>query len=133
MNRGMSGLTLVEIMIVLIILAIVMATIGSRIIGSGDKAKAQLTVLKMEQLKADIEQFQLRYNSLPSSLEDLVSCGDKTGSGCLPITEKESLEDAWGTQMTFQSSGRTYKITSLGADGQSGGSGADADITVDGP
>ena len=132
MNKQ-AGLTLVEIMIVLIILSIVMAFVGGKIFGKGDQAKADLTSLKMQQLKADIEQFQLRYNTLPGSLDDLVKCGEKTGPGCLPISNEDSLADAWGNQFLYQSSGRTYKIKSLGSDAKDGGEGAAYDIALEGP
>lgn len=135
MNRisSQSGMTLVEIMIVLIILAVVMTTVGGKIIGAGDKAKVDVTKLQMQQLKSDIEQFQLRYNSIPSSLNDLIRCSEKTGQGCVPIAKEDDMKDAWGNPFAYTSSGRTYKISSLGADGVSGGDGVDFDVFIEGP
>jgi general secretion pathway protein G len=129
-----TGLTFLEIMIVLIIVGVIMATFGSRLLGAGDKAKADLTRISMTQLKQDIEQFQLRYNSLPSSLEDLVKCNQLTGNACTPITKDASLMDAWGTKFQYRAgSGRSYSIKSLGADGRDGGDGVNADLTLEGP
>lgn len=128
-----AGLTLVEIMIVLVILGVVMATIGSKIVGAGDKAKRDLTDLKLQQLKSDIEQYQLRYNSLPSSLEDLTRCTENTGQGCLPIANEESVKDAWGQPFIYALNGRAYVIRSVGADGRDGGEGVNFDISVEGP
>lgn len=127
------GLTLVEIMVVLIIIALVSATFGKKLFGAGDKMKAQLTNNQLLALKGDIEQFQLRYNTLPGSLRDLTSCTEKTGSGCIPITNEDALNDAWGNKFAYQASGKRYKITSLGADGATGGSGVDNDFSVEGP
>ena len=129
-----AGLTFLEIMIVLIIVGVIMATFGSRLLGAGDKAKADLTRISMTQLKQDIEQFQLRYNSLPSSLDDLVKCNQLTGNACTPITKEASLMDAWGTKFQYRAgSGRSYSIKSLGADGRDGGEGVNADLTLEGP
>ena len=128
-----SGLTLVEIMIVLVILSVVMSVIIGKVVSGGDKAKRQITELQMEQLKADIEQFRLRYNSLPRSIEDLSGCTETTGQGCLPITDADAVMDAWGNKFHFTSSGRTYTLQTLGADGVSGGEGVDYDFTVKGP
>jgi general secretion pathway protein G len=129
-----AGLTFLEIMIVLIIVGVIMATFGSRLLGAGDKAKADLTRISMTQLKQDIEQFQLRYNSLPSTLDDLTKCNQLTGTACTPITKDASLMDAWGTKFQYRAgSGRAYSIKSLGADGRDGGDGVNADLTLEGP
>lgn len=128
-----SGLTLVEIMIVLVILSVVMSVIIGKVVSGGDKAKRQITELQMEQLKADIEQFRLRYNTLPRSIEDLSNCTETTGQGCLPITDADSINDAWGNKFTYSASGRTYQLQTLGADGVGGGEGVDYDFTVKGP
>ena len=131
--HSQKAFTLVEIMIVLIILAIVMATVGGKLVGAGDKAKVDVTKLKLTQIKSDIEQFQLRYNTLPSNLDDLVRCSEKTGGGCVPITSEDQLTDAWGNKFSYSSSGRTYRVRSLGADGLDGGEGVNFDIFIEGP
>lgn len=130
-----AGLTFLEIMIVLIILGLVMATVGKKLLGAGDKAKVDLTKVSLQQVKQDIEQFQLRYNTLPSSLEDLTRCTQATGQGCVPIANQDSLVDAWGNTFVYQRAGssRAYVIKSLGADGRDGGDGVNYDITVEGP
>ena len=133
-KRNDQGLTFLEIMIVLIIVGVIMATFGQKLLGAGDKAKADLSRISMTQLKQDIEQFQLRYNSLPGTLDDLVKCNQLTGSSCVPITKESSLLDAWGNRFQYRTgSGRSYTIKSLGANGQDGGDGVNVDIVVEGP
>ena len=127
------GLTLVEIMIVLIIIGLMWAAFGKKLFGAGDKMKASLTESMLTQLKGDIEQFTLRYNKLPASLQDLTRCTDVTGPGCTPIANPETLQDAWGNEFRYSASGRKYKIWSLGADGSDGGQGVDFDKFVEGP
>ena len=131
--RGEQGLTLVEIMVVLIIIGVMMATFGKRIFGAGDKMKAQITESSMTNIKGYIEQFQLRYNKLPSSLDDLTRCNEITGPGCVPMAKAEEMQDAWGQDLRYSVNGRQYKIWSLGADGQEGGDGVDFDKFVEGP
>jgi len=129
------GLTLIEIMVVLIILGIIMTWLGGRLFGAGDKAKAQLTKIKIQELGQLVSQFQLQYNALPSSLEDLTRCTEKTGSGCIPLTNEENLKDAWGNRFiyTLESGGTTYRVKSLGRDGKEGGEGVDFDLYGTGP
>jgi general secretion pathway protein G len=133
--RSQKGLTLVEIIVVLIILAILMSFLGGRILGAGDRAKKQITELKMKSLTSFIEQYQLRYNKLPSSVDSLFRCTNETGPDCIPLTNEDSMKDGWGRDFTYaiESSGNSYKIQSLGSDGRPGGSDFDYDMTVTGP
>lgn len=127
------GLTLVEIMVVLIIIGLMWAAFGKKLFGAGDKMKAQLTRSMLTQLKGDIEQFKLRYNKLPVSLRDLTECNEVTGPGCVPITNADALKDSWDNEFRYETNGRTYKIKSLGADGQEGGEGVNYDNFEEGP
>ena len=122
-------------MVVLIILGIVMTFLGGRLFGAGDKAKRKLTELKISQVGSYIEQYQLQYNSLPTSIEDLTRCNERTGSDCVPIMKEEDLKDAWGNTFsyTLEEGGRRYRIKSLGADGKEGGEGVDSDPFGTGP
>jgi general secretion pathway protein G len=40
------------------------------------------------------------------------------------------LKDAWSNDYRYTATGSKYTITSLGNDGKDGGTGSDADITV---
>ena len=131
--RNQQGLTLVEIMIVLIIIGLMYAAFGQRLFGAGEVMKAQLTRTQLQQLKGDIEQFKLRYNKLPSSLTDLTQCTELTGPGCVPVTKEESLKDAWGNAFLYSLQANKYRITSLGADGTQGGEEVNFDIFIEGP
>lgn len=126
---------MVEIIVVLIILSIVITFVSSRVFGAGDKAKADITKLKLKEIKSSIEQFQLRYNQLPNSLEDLLSCNEITGPGCVPITNQDALKDSWGGRILYtkDGDGRRYRIRTLGADGKEGGEGVNYDAFEEGP
>ena len=130
---GQSGLTLVEIVVVLIILGVVFSVIAPNVLSQGDKAKARITAVQLQKIKSNIEQFQLQYNTLPNSLKDLTSCTEKTGKSCIPLADEEELNDAWGNRFEYEGQGNRYKIFSLGADGRRGGSGVDGDIAEEGP
>ncbi len=135
--HGEQGMTLVEIVVVLIIIGIVMTVLGGKILGAGDSAKVDLTKIKMKDIKLSVDTFRLRYNSLPSSLDELTGCSEKTGgASCVPvIRDPQGIKDAWGNNFSYalENGGRTYRIKSTGADGRDGGSSVDADITDEGP
>ena len=132
--RSEKGLTLVEIIVVLIILSILMAFLGGRIFGKLGSAKRDINKLKMQELKSSISEYQLRYNSLPSGLESLVN-GENGIVGFQKVANQDQLLDAWGRPYLYQleNNGRSYKITSLGADGVEGGSDEDFDDALTGP
>lgn len=134
-HRRERGFTLMEIMIVLTILVLIFTWFGGGLFAKGEKAKASLNKIRMKEIRNSIEQFQLNYNTLPSSLDDLVRCTDRTGPGCVPITDKDKLSDAWGNpfQYSLESGGRSFKIKSLGADGIEGGEGTNYDAFEVGP
>ena len=134
-NSSESGLTLIEIMMVLVILGIVIAFVGSRLFAAGDSAKAELTKSKLQTIKQYIDQYRLRYDALPPDLNSLVRCTEATGPGCIPITGEESLADAWRKPLIYsiQDGGRQYVLKSLGADMKEGGEGVNFDHFVKGP
>ncbi|MCB0354383.1 MAG: type II secretion system protein GspG [Bdellovibrionales bacterium] len=137
--RSELGLTLVEIMVVLVILGLLGTFLFGQIFGAGEQAKARMNNLKMEQLAGKLDEYRLMYNSLPNSLDDLTGCNEQTGPGCIPLLDRakgqEMLNDAWGNPFKYTKggNGRTYAITSLGADGQPGGEGLNFDFKKEGP
>ena len=132
--KSERGLTLVEIIVVLIILSLVMTFVGGKILGAGDTTKAELTRTMLKDMQMSIEQFRLRYNQLPPSLESLTQCSDVTGPGCSPIRKADTLRDAWGNKFVYTTdSNNTYRIKSLGADGKDGGEEVNFDTFVTGP
>jgi len=133
--RSERGLTLVEIIVVLIILSIVGGFLISKVIGAGDTAKMDITKMKMREIQSAIEQFRLRYNGIPSSMDSLLRCTDETGQDCIPILKQDQIKDSWGNPLIYQrdGDGRTYKIRTLGADGRDGGEGINYDVSITGP
>jgi general secretion pathway protein G len=133
--RNESGLTLVEIIVVLIILSILIAFLTGGLFDTGERAKVKLNSIMMNKVKSFIDQYQLQYNQLPSSLASLTACDQVTGAQCVPIAKAEDIKDAWGTNLvyTVEQGGRAYKLKSLGADRKEGGEAASGDAVIEGP
>jgi general secretion pathway protein G len=119
-SANQMGLTLIEIIVVLMLVGIIGSFVTGRVFSAGDKAKAQLTRTKMNQMQGDINMYQLANNALPSNL----AAADVTDA-----------TDAWGRDVSYRvtNGGRSYELKSLGADGKDGGTGGSADIVVTGP
>jgi general secretion pathway protein G len=126
------GFTLIEIVIVLVILAGIMALVGPRVFGGLGKAKSNEAKIKMEQLANQLEMFKLevgRYPSASEGLKALVSCpsGVANCSGGY-VKDAKQLLDPWGNEYRYSVSGSKYELSTLGADGKEGGTGEDADL-----
>ncbi|MCO6431873.1 MAG: type II secretion system protein GspG [Deltaproteobacteria bacterium] len=130
-----AGLTLVEIIVVLVILASLMYFLTGGLFKQAEGARVKMTEMQLEKLKSAINQYRLMNNALPPNLEAMVNCSGQTGRACVPVAQEEDLKDAWGTPFVYsiEGSGRSYRIKSVGADARDGGSGVDGDIIKEGP
>jgi general secretion pathway protein G len=129
-KQNQKGMTLIEIMIVIVIIGGIMTMLMGRIFGAKDKANIRTTKLAINNLVEVLEKYNLDCNSYPSSLEGLLKKDECANWG--PEAYVKNLpKDAWGNDFLYEKNGGSYTIRSLGKDGKEGGSGYDADITND--
>lgn len=134
--RGMNqrGMTLIELLIVVTLIGIFATLLLRGLIGKSDQAKAEMNVFQMNKVKAAIDQYKLKYNRYPSTLQDLVRAPADLSPDQLfvPLVEEEDLKDIWQNDLIYRSEngGRSFGLTSLGGDGAAGGEGANQDVTV---
>lgn len=131
-----TGLTLVEIVIVLVILSVLIGFLTKGLFSTGENQKARINVMKMERLKSAIGQYQLSNSGLPPSLDALVNCGGtNNGQACFPVAAQDDLTDLFGGQYLYaaEGSGNSFTLKTLGADKRQGGTGANADVVITGP
>ncbi len=131
-NRGM---TLIEIIVVIILISLVFGVVAKGVIGKGDEAKARLNTVRMEKVKNAIEQYRFEFNTYPSSLQDLMSPNadvQKSGKFFQALISDEELSDVFGYPFVYktENNGRSYSLTSLGSDGIPGGEGSKQDVTM---
>jgi general secretion pathway protein G len=134
--KKQQAFTLIEIMIVVVILGILAAVVIPKILDRPDQArvtaaKADIAVI-MQQLKL----YRLDNSFYPSTDQGLQSLTVKPATNPMPMNWKQGgyLErqpnDPWGRPYQYLNPGIKGEIDvfSLGADGQPGGEGANADI-----
>jgi len=119
------GLTLVEIMVVITLLAAIMGVIGFNYFGaltSGKKKLARSGIQQVEQL-VESQRMLNASTELPDSLEELTQGED-------PLVEDESkIEDPWGNRYIYEkTSDANFRVYSAGPDGQRG---TEDDIKLD--
>jgi len=124
------GFTLVELLLVLMILALIGGLVLPGIIGKAEGAKVKVAASQVSRLSMAVESYYLDTGMIPQSLQQLVndSANDNGWNG--PYVKKSSLNDPWGREYGFRQPGEhgDFDIYSMGADGQPGGDGRNADV-----
>ena len=136
MNKTMSGFTLIEILIVVVILGILGAVVVPNILSRPDTARVQAAQTDLRALSQTLEIYRLDNFKYPSSEQGLESLVDRPSGFPEPKNWnpegylKKLPTDPWGSPYLYEKTGSSYSLISLGADGQEGGEGFDADIRL---
>ncbi len=133
------GFTLIEIMVVIVILALLAALVGPKLMGRADDAKITDARVQIKNIETALKLYKLDNGNYPSTEQGLVSLVAKPTVGVIPKNYKEGgyLEsrkvpkDPWGADYLYISPGEhgDYDLFSYGADSVKGGDGKNADIT----
>lgn len=130
--RRQRGFTILEIVIVFILLAGIMAFVGPKIFEQMGRAKSQEARIKIQSLAGQVEMFRLEVGKYPQSLQELVRApGGADGKWNGPYAKEADLKDAWGNDYSYAvpGQGKPFDITSMGADGRPGGEGEAKDVS----
>ena len=130
-----TGMTLIEIMMVVVIIGILVAVIVPNVIGYDDDARVAAQQMEIRTIGQALEMYRLHNGHYPSTdqgLEALVSkpsgFPEPRNWGPEPYLRKYP-QDQWDNDYVYIAEGRSYRLVSLGADGAEGGEGVDADIS----
>jgi len=129
-TRAQRGFTILEIVIVFILLAGIMAFVGPKIFEKMGQAKSAEQRIRTQTLVGNIEMYRLQVGKYPENLGALVrNPGSDKWEG--PYAKDADLKDAWGNdyRYTVPGQGKAFDLVSLGADGQVGGEGENRDVT----
>ncbi|MGY6518328.1 MAG: type II secretion system major pseudopilin GspG [Lysobacteraceae bacterium] len=124
-----SGMSLIEIIIVIVLIGTVLVVVGQRVFGSQDRANVRLTAVQLENIGHNVEQFQMDVGRLPNALDELIS-NPGEGRWLGPYVRENDLRDPWGNAIQYEVPGQSgrFALISLGADGRPGGESVNADI-----
>ena len=128
--RRSRGFTILEIVIVFILLAGIMAFVGPKIFEKMGQAKSAEQRIRTQTLVGNIEMYKLEVGKYPDNLGALVrNPGSDKWNG--PYAKEPDLKDAWGNDYRYAvpGQGKAYDLISLGADNREGGEGENRDVT----
>lgn len=123
------GMTLIEILIVLTIVAAMAAFLVPRVFGGDQKAKVRLAQTQISQLSSSLQAYYTDCGTYPSALAGLISKDECANWGPEAYANKKDLKDPWGGEFEYESKGQTFVIRSLGRDKAEGGDGFDKDLS----
>ena len=136
-TRMQRGFTLLEVMVVVVILGILAALVVPKIISRPDEARAIAAKQDVASLMQALKLYRLDNQRYPSTEQGLQALVARPTSAPLAPNWKsggyvERLpKDPWGNEYRYLfpgSHGGAYDLYSLGADGELGGEGTDADV-----
>lgn len=133
------GFTLIEIMVVIVILALLAALVGPRLMRRTDDAKITDARVQIKNIETALKLYKLDNGNYPSTEQGLNALVAKPTVGLIPkgykeggyLESKKIPKDPWSNDYLYISPGEhgDYDLFSYGADGAKGGEGKNADIT----
>lgn len=127
------GMTLVEVLAVVVILGLLAGTLAVSLSGAVGKGKREIAKSGISKVQQAVEAYRIDHGSWPADDVGLAALGedhaDPTASYFLG---SDQLRDPWGNPYYLLVPGpdrHPYEIVSYGADGQPGGEGEDQDLS----
>jgi general secretion pathway protein G len=143
MNRtrgtNRAGLTLMELLVVLVVLGLLAGLIGPQLFGRVGEAKTTTARTQMELLGVALDSYRLDNGAYPTTGQGLEALQTKPARPPAPANwrgpylRKLVPADPWGRPYAYRAPVRGaegYELVTLGRDGAAGGTGEDADLTT---
>lgn len=132
-----AGLTLVEMIVVLAIIALVAALIVPNVIGRPDQARVTTAGTDLRTIGAALKMYRLDNGDYPTTDQGLKALAEKPATPPLPPSWSpegylpQVPVDPWGHPYVYTAPAPGgFALKSLGKDGKPGGEGLDADLTA---
>ena len=128
------GFTLIELMVVLVIIGVLAALIVPNVLDRADDARVMAARTDVNNLNQALKLYKLDNQRLPSTEQGLQALIARPTAAPVPANWKAYLDklpnDPWGRPYQYLNPGvkGEVDVMSLGADGQPGGEGRNADV-----
>lgn len=130
-TRKVSGFTLVELLIVMVILGLLSAIVAPRMFSKVSSAKVGTAKAQMQVLTTALDSYRLDVGYYPENLVQLISSEDESWDG--PYFPQAIPLDPWKNAYQYsrtknEQTGEGFSLKSLGRDKKVGGEGEDTDV-----
>jgi general secretion pathway protein G len=133
-----SAFTLIELLVVIIVLGLLAALVGPRILGRVSEAKTATARTQIELLGTALDNYRLDTGSYPTTEQGLDALNKVPTREPIPLNwhgpyvKRDVPNDPWTRPYVYKSPGEhnptSYDLSTLGRDGQPGGEGEDTDV-----
>jgi len=133
-KRRERGFTLIELLVVLVILGLLGAIVGPRVMKYLSSAKSDSARLQVQDFAGTLDLYKLelgRYPTTDEGLKALVEAPSNAEGWNGPyLKKKEVPKDPWGNEYSYRFPGQhgEFDVYSLGADNAEGGDGENKDV-----
>lgn len=138
-RKGNAGFTLIELIVVIVVIAILAGLVAPMMLGNVSDAKVDAAKAQIEMFGLALDAYRLDNDYYPTSAQGLAALRTAPATDPVPrrwrgpYLKKEIPLDPWGRPYLYRAPGianpTSYDLYTLGRDGQTGGSGEDADLT----
>ena len=130
-----AGVTLIEMLVVVTIIALFAALVGPRLLRRGDEARITAARAQINALMNAVNMYKLDSGLYPTTEQGLAVLWQKPQNAKLwngPYIDGQVPADPWGNEYVYrypsEGAGDIPEIISYGADGEPGGEGIFADV-----
>ena len=124
------GFTLIEILVVMAIIGVLAVMVAPNIFNQQAGAQIDAALSQISSLEAALDTYRLDVGEYPDSLEGLRENISGRAAWNGPYLRRSVPLDPWGNEYVYDSNGREFTLSSYGPDGEQGGEGDDADISL---
>lgn len=125
-----NGFTLIEILVVMAIIGMLAVMVAPNLFRQRTGAMRNAAMSEISTLETALDSHRLDVGEYPDSLDGLMQNESGRASWNGPYLRRDLPKDPWGNDYQYQSNGNEFSLYSYGADGQRGGEGDDADISL---
>jgi general secretion pathway protein G len=133
-KRTQAGVTLIEMLVVVTIIGLFVALVAPNMFKSADKSRITAARAQMQNFMTALGTYKLDTGVFPTTEQGLAALRIKPSEATQwngPYLQIDLPKDPWGREYVYKfpgEHGEDPEITCLGADGQPGGEGINADI-----